>query len=306
MEISQPKRFGQVKDITYGKTSGILTPTSGFLDEYDYSLNPYSGCAFGCTYCYAAFFSRNPMRRDHWGEWIRVKENAADNLRRKLRRNHQCLDGKRIYMSSVTDPYQPIERKLGLTRAILEIIAAKTMDLDLDLWPRPKLVVQTRGLDVVRDLDLFHTIIDHGGDVQVNMTITTDDESVRRTFEPQCPSNHRRLEAIRSIASAGIPTCITLTPLLWLRNPAEFAERLIATGVRHFISQEFHFAHGRFIAMTRDPALRLMSEKLGCAESSLNYEYLRHYQMWREQLEYALGSYAFTFGEGKSGFAPLV
>ena len=71
------------------------------MGEYDYTLNPYSGCFFGCTYCYAAFFSRDLAKRDDWGNWLFVKENAVDLL---LKRKLGSLDGKLIYMSSVTDP----------------------------------------------------------------------------------------------------------------------------------------------------------------------------------------------------------
>ncbi len=302
----KPQRLGQLDDITYGKTSNILTRATGFIEAYDYSLNPYSGCAFGCTYCYAAFFSRSPYHRDNWGYWVRVKENAADNLNRKLRRNSRCLDGKRIYMSSVTDPYQPLERKLGLTRAVLEILAGKATNTETnsDHKPRPKLVVQTRGPDVVRDLDLYQAIVENGGSVQINMTITTDDESVRRTFEPKCPGNHQRLEAISAVASYGISTCVTLTPLLWLHNPIKFAEQLVSTGVGRFVSQAFHFNRGRFVAMTRDDALNIMSQKLGCDLTSLPHEYLQRYSAWRHTLALCLDDYGLTLEEGKAGFEP--
>ena len=80
---------------------------------------------------------------------------------RKIRTG--ALDGKRIYMSSVTDPYQTVERRTRLTRTLLEILAEKHA---------PKLVVQTRSPDVVRDIDLFAAIEERGGRVQVNMTVT--------------------------------------------------------------------------------------------------------------------------------------
>ncbi|MCY4618545.1 MAG: radical SAM protein, partial [Chloroflexi bacterium] len=84
----------------------ILTRGAGYLSDYDYSLNPYVGCAFGCSYCYAAFFA--PFdKQESWGDWVRVKQNAAA----KLTRMRRSLEGKTIYMSSATDPYQPIERR---------------------------------------------------------------------------------------------------------------------------------------------------------------------------------------------------
>ena len=158
-------------------------------------------------------------------------------------------------MSSVTDPYQPIERQLELTRRLLGIMAER--------W-KPKLVVQTRSPLVARDCDLFRRIEDNGGRVQVNMTVTTDDEDIRRTFEPFCPANHRRLAAIRAVQAAGIDTCITMTPLLLVNDNDAFANDLIGTGARKFIAQTFHFNRGKFVAQTRNQAFDLMAEKLGC------------------------------------------
>ena len=183
--VAGPDRVGQAK-VDYIKTSQLLTKATGFMDAYDFTLNPYSGCSFGCTYCYAAFFSRDAEKRDNWGYWVNVKANAIELLRKRRR----SLDGKLIYMSSVTDPYQPIERQLELTRRLLELMAERH---------KPKLVVQTRSPLVERDCDLFRRIADKGGRVQVNMTVTTDDEDIRRTFEPFCPANHRRLAAIRAV-----------------------------------------------------------------------------------------------------------
>ena len=221
------ERVGQA-DVAYVKTGQLLTKATGFMEAYDFTLNPYSGCSFGCTYCYAAFFSRDADKRDNWGYWVNVKANAIALLDKRRR----SLDGKLIYMSSVTDPYQPIERQLGLTRGLLELMAERH---------KPKLVVQTRSPLVERDCDLFRRIVSKGGRVQVNMTVTTDDEDLRRTFEPFCPANHRRLAAIRAVQAAGIDTCITMTPLLLVNDNDAFAADLIGTGVRRFIAQSFHF-----------------------------------------------------------------
>lgn len=266
----------------------ILMRGTGFLDAYDFSLNPYSGCAFGCTYCYAAFFSRSAEQRDGWGRWVEVKENAVELL---MKRRLGSLDGKRIYMSSVTDPYQPVERRLGLTRRLLQVLADRH---------QPKLVVQTRSPDVVRDCDLFRKIEERGGRVRVNMTVTTDDEDVRRTFEPSCPSNAQRLRAIAEVREAGIETCITLTPLLLVSDAEAFAGSLLATGVERFIVQPFQFARGRFVASTREGAVAMMAEKLGCGVDSFQPRYLAHYRRVFAVLREGLPE----LGEGKDGFAP--
>lgn len=144
-------------------------------------LNPYSGCSFGCTYCCAAFFSRNTQRRDSWSKWIPAKENAIALL---AKRKPGALDGKLTYMSSITDPYQPVERELRITSGLLELMAKRH---------KPKLVAQTRRPLAARDCKLFQRIVKNDGRVQVNMTVTTDDEDIRRAFELFCPSNPRRL-----------------------------------------------------------------------------------------------------------------
>lgn len=282
----RPNQFGQAA-VGYAPVRDILTRASGFMDEYDYTLNPYSGCSFGCTYCYAAFFSMSREKRDTWGHWITVKENAVS----KMERFKRSLDGKLIYMSTVTDPYQPIERKLEITRDLLEILAERH---------KPKLVVQTRSPMITRDGDLFRSIEDNGGRVQINMTVTTDDEDIRRTFEPYCPSNAVRMRAIAEIMAAGIDACITMTPLLLVRDANAFVESLLETGVRKFIAQPFHFERGKFIRSTRQEAFAMMAKKLGSEPSSFREEYLRHYKAVFKVLRANLPS----LGEGKKGFAP--
>ena len=282
-----PSSIGHAK-VSYAHTRDVLTRASGFMDAYDFTLNPYSGCSFGCTYCYAAFFSRSTEARDNWGRWVKVKANALALMNK---RKYGSLDGRLIYMSSVTDPYQPIERELMLTRRLLEIMADRH---------KPKLVVQTRSPDVTRDTDLFRRIEVSGGRVQVNMTVTTDDEDVRRTFEPFCPSNSVRLRAIAEVQAAGVDACITMTPLLLVSKPYDFAESLLETGVKKFIIQPFHFQHGKFIAATRDSAFDLMSEKLNCEGASFRDRYMESYNTAYRVLDERLP----VLGQGKDGFRP--
>jgi DNA repair photolyase len=261
--------------IAYHPASSILTAASGFMDTYDYTLNPYAGCSFGCTYCYAAFFVRDAQKQAQWGTWVQVKENAVQLLQKYRRKP---LMNKTIYMSSVTDPYQPIERELAVTRALLEELVA---------YHQVHLVVQTRSPLVTRDIDLFQRF----ARVQVNMTITTDDEVVRKVFEPHCSSIAARLAAITRIREAGIATCITMTPLLPIQDAARFADRLVATGVPTFIVQPFHPERGKFIAGTREEAMQL------CTRMHWNLE---RYRDVLQVLKRALPQ----LGEGKDGFAP--
>lgn len=230
------------RGVEYRPTRTILTPASGFMGDYDFTLNPYAGCAFGCTYCYAAFFARDVEKQETWGDWVEVKDNAVLLLRRMRR----SLAGKSIYLSSVTDPYQPIERTLRLVRSILE-----------ELVPhQPRLVVQTRSPLVTRDIDVLRRF----DRIRINMTVTTDSERVRRVFEPQCPPNAARLDAVRELAAAGLDVGVTMTPLLPLEDAERFAEQVRATGAQRYVVQPMHVASGRFVAGTRDEAVRLTAE----------------------------------------------
>ncbi len=284
---SRPDSIGETS-VGYNLTREILTRASGFLSEYDFTLNPYSGCSFGCTYCYAAFFSRTKENRDGWGHWVSVKENAVDLM---AKRKPGSLDGKLIYLSSVTDPYQPVDREVRVTRGILEVMAERHA---------PKLVVQTRSPLVARDVDLFRRIEDNGGRVQVNMSVTTDDEDIRRVFEPFCPSNPARLRAIGEVQAAGVQTCVTMTPLLPVGEPDEFADALLQTGVENFIIQAFHFARGKFVASTREQAVALMCQKLGCSREAFQDAYMERYNAAHQILKARLP----RLGEGKDGFKP--
>src|SRR5690606_12907774 len=102
---------------------------------------------------------------------------------------------------------------------------------------------QTRSPLVTRDIDLLSRF----DTVQVNMTVTTDSEEVRRAFEPHCPTNKKRLDAVGEVAAAGIDSAITMTPLLPIKDPEAFAMELQRTGVERFVVQPFHTEKGRFV-----------------------------------------------------------
>lgn len=262
--------------VQHKQVKSILANASGFISDYDYTLNPYSGCAFGCIYCYAAFFAPTDEQHEQWGKWVEVKENALELLQRKRKR--PMID-KKIYMSSVTDPYQPVERKLELTRAILREL--------LD-YHQVRLVVQTRSPLVTRDLDLLREF----KHVRVNMTITTDDENVRQTFEPYCASTAQRLAAIATVAAAGVEACVTMAPLLPVADAAGFAESLLETGVERFAIQDFHLTNQRFVASTGDKARSLLQDRgWGAAE----------YRQVKRILEQRLPD----LREGRAGFVPV-
>lgn len=272
---NRKNKIGQA-DIQYVQSASILTEAKGFMEAYDYTLNPYSGCSFGCNYCYAAFFARSSDERENWGNWLKVKENALQLL---MKWRKKPLIDKTIYISSVTDPYQPIEKQLELTRSILK---------ELLNYHKPRLVIQTRSPYVTRDIDLLKQF----EIAQVNMTVTTDSEDVRKAFEPLCPSNKSRLKAIKEVTEAGIQTCITMTPLLPIQDAKSFTEELLSTGVKKFIVQPFHPEKGKFVASTREIALEQM-KKMNWSNDK-NKEVV---ETFRKELPW--------LGEGKQGFAPI-
>jgi DNA repair photolyase len=222
-------------EITDIEAQSILTTTRGFTSVevpgtgFDYSLNPYRGCAFNCTYCYAPAFVFDEAARQNWGRWVAVKTNAGALLRAAGRRGK--LLGKNVYMSTVTDPYQPIERKLELTRECLAALCD---------YPPRLLTIQTRSPLVARDIDRFIAL---RGRIAVCMSITTDDEQVRRIFEPACAPIRARLEAIRAIRAAGIPTQASIAPLL--PCDAERLAELLAPAVDWLVISTFRDDGGK-------------------------------------------------------------
>ena len=240
----------------------------GFISSYDSLINPYSGCTFGCSYCYAAgtAFTRDPGRTANWGNWVDVKANAFALVKNAS----PSLNGRTCYMSTATDPYQPVELQAKVTRAVLQAMARH--------HPRVKLVIQTRSPFVTRDLDLLEEIAQAGGRVQVNMTVTTADEEIRKAHERGCPSTAKRLQAIKEIAHSGIDACITVTPALDLGSTPERDQAMLEAltdalhhGVNRFIFQAFHGQSqtgAEVGAATRPQALQITRQVLGLPEDA--------------------------------------
>ncbi|AEH48096.1 SPL family radical SAM protein [Parageobacillus thermoglucosidasius] len=193
----------------YPKT--LLNKGTGFLSGYSHSLNPYAGCAFACSYCYVRQMPISVFRKKEWGTWVDIKKEAADLLRKELERAKK--KGKvTIFMSSSTDPYQPIEYKEKITRSLLEVMAENQPDF---------LFVQTRSPLVCRDIDLFLLLKDR---IRVSMTIETDREDIRKHFTPYAPPISARLKALQLLANAGVPTQAAIAPVL--PSSEEFPETL--------------------------------------------------------------------------------
>jgi len=172
-----------------------------------YTVNPYTGCAHACRYCYATFMKRYTGHAEPWGEFVDVKINAPELLARQLRR---AAHGN-VILSSVTDPYQPVEATYGLTRACLAVLRDFKFPVQ----------ILTKSPLVLRDISLFKLFTD----LEVGITITTENDRVRRLFEPHAPPIAERLRALRTLHEHGISTYAFVGPLLPMR-PAVLAEAI--------------------------------------------------------------------------------
>lgn len=212
----------------------ILTKQKGgFLTEGDYpfthSMSAAVGCGFGhlyCgAYCYAQKFPNwlyNRAEGEGWGDAVILKENAPELLAEELAKAKD-RPAMRIFMSSVTDPYQPIERKVRLTRRLLEVFA-RFPDLDL-------LVIQTRSPMVQDDLALIATV----PYAFLSMTLETDRADL--PYGPNAAHVRGRLEAVRAASDAGIATQITVSPTL--PHTEYFADTLANSGAIRFVVDTF-------------------------------------------------------------------
>ena len=161
----------------------------------EYCLNPYTGCTHACKYCYATFMKRFTGHIEPWGSFVDVKINAPEILRKQLKKTQKG----NIIISSVTDPYQPVEKKYMITRKCLEV---------LEQYKYPVNIL-TKSPLVLRDMDIVSKM-----NAEVGITISTDDDSVRKIFEPCAPSIDLRIEALKELYKKGIYTYAFIGPVL--------------------------------------------------------------------------------------------
>ncbi len=174
------------------QAKGILS----ISQVYPYVINPYTGCQHACTYCYARFMKRFSRHTEPWGQFVDVKINAPELLKKEITKK-KC---DKVWVSGVCDPYQPLENKYQLTRQCLQILAEND-------WPA---AVQTRSPLVLRDLDILKS----GTHFEVGMSVTTADEQIRLLFEPCAPPIQKRIEALEQLHQAGIRTFAMIAPIL--------------------------------------------------------------------------------------------
>lgn len=179
----------KIKEIT---AKGILSKSQ----VYEYTINPYVGCAHACVYCYAKFMKRFTGHTEPWGDFVDVKINAPELLLKEIKKKKPG----RVWISGVCDAYQPLEKKYELTRKCISILADNN-------WP---FTIQTKSHLVLRDIDILKS----AADAEVGFSVTTADDKVRKIFEPGASPIKKRIEALAELHSAGIRTFAMIAPLL--------------------------------------------------------------------------------------------
>jgi DNA repair photolyase len=201
-----------IRDASRSVIAYNTSPDIGF----DRAVNPYRGCEHGCIYCYArpshAYLGYSPGL--DFETKLVFKPDVAEHLDRELRKPGYVAQV--LALGSNTDPYQPVERTLRLTRSVLEV---------LERFGHPVSIV-TKSAGVLRDLDILQRLAKRRL-ARVWLSVTTLDSALARTMEPRAATPTRRLDAVRALAAAGVPVGVLAAPMIPGLNDAEM-ERILA------------------------------------------------------------------------------
>ncbi|MDI6916696.1 MAG: radical SAM protein [Thermoplasmatales archaeon] len=185
------------------------------LPGLDYALNPYRGCEHNCVYCYAPSVL-NEKRK--WGSFVDIKRNLPNVLAKELKKKG------RVGIGTVTDAYQPAERKYEITRRCCEILLKHDFPL----------CIQTKSALVLRDID----IIKNFSDKEVGFTVTTIDDEARKKYEPYSSSVEERLNALRILGENNIHTWVFIGPVMPYiteKNIDKLIDSIAKAGVKNVI-----------------------------------------------------------------------
>ncbi len=209
----------RVKSVLSGNDSPDLS--------FDLSINPYRGCEHGCVYCFArpthSYLNMSPGL--DFETRIIAKVNAAERLREAFA--SRAYEATSLNLGSATDAYQPVERKLGITRAIIEVLAECRHPFSL----------VTKSSGVERDLDLIAPMAERGL-VAVYVSVTSLDPALARILEPRAAAPHRRLKTIEALAKAGVPVGVSVSPMIPFINEPEI-ERILEAAAAAGASSAF-------------------------------------------------------------------
>jgi len=183
----------------------ILNENPNRALDFRWTINPYRGCEFGCSYCYARYTHAYLDHADpeSFESRVYVKFQAGPTLAETLKPG--MLRGRPVAMGTATDPYQPAEKRFGVTRRLLEVLV-RCPDLELSITTKSPLVT--------RDIDLLQRIARVGKSVRINMSLISMNPHLTRSLDRHAPSPGRRIEAMRVLHAAGIRTAIFVMPIL--------------------------------------------------------------------------------------------
>jgi len=210
-----PRGSQVATEVLEDSTKSIINPVDSPDLGFSWTVNPYRGCEHGCIYCYARPTHENlgfSCGLDFETK-IMAKRNAPDLLRREL--SSDKWRGEPIMISGVTDPYQPVEADLKITRRVLEVCAEFRQPVSL----------VTKNKLVLRDLDLLNELNRHRA-VHAAVSVTTLDRKLAARMEPRASSPADRLHAVRELAQAGIPTYVMTAPIIPGLNDREIPKLL--------------------------------------------------------------------------------
>jgi DNA repair photolyase len=193
----------QVEYFTLPSKSLLNRCVSNRQMPFTWTINPYRGCEFACKYCYARYTHEFMEMRDglEFEQKIYVKQHAAELLRHEL---HRVKPGEAIALGTATDPYQPAERRYEVTRGILEEFS-RHRGYELGIISKSNLMV--------RDLDVLQEIAKQNR-LSVHVTITTLNVDLARILEPRAPRPDLRMDAVRTLAAAGLRVGVSCSPVV--------------------------------------------------------------------------------------------
>jgi len=201
--------------------------SKSLLPGLDYSLNPYYGCQHGCVYCYAPNVLK--IEREKWGKFVNIRRNMPKVLSKELRKKEKGVVG----ISTVTDPYQPLEKKFKLTRYCLQ----ELLKYDFPIC------VQTKSDLVLRDVDLISKF----SDAEVGVTVATLNDNERTLLEPNSSSIQKRLLALKKLKEEDIKTFVFFGPIyptIELKDISKIVEVFADCNVDYVMVDKFNLKKG--------------------------------------------------------------
>lgn len=242
--------------------------------RFEWTINPYRGCEFGCRYCYARY-THEYMELDgsEFERKIYVKQNAGPLLASDLLQRHHLRPGEHIAIGTATDPYQPAEMEFGVTRACLEELA-KHEGLSVS--------ITTKSNQVVRDIELLKQIAARSS-LFINITVTTLRARLARLLEPRAPRPDLRLAAVKELCAAGLDVGVFAMPLLPGITDREADLEALIAAARDAEAQWFAAGVLFLMPSSRKEFLPFLREKFP--------RLARQYDDWYERSAYAPESY---------------